>query len=205
MRFRTYGLLPLLCLLVLIGPNSAKGQNGMDSDTTGVLTLSALIKDIRASHPALQAAALHTSALEQTPAQASAWPDPIARVTYQPAALLTARGAQRSAWSIEQTIPYPGKQQLKGTIAQLNADMAGSDQVDLDRHLILEAKQAYYTLYRLQQEAEIVEAYHNRLLDFETSATSRYEVGLGPQQAILRAQLELHAQAILRLRNKLSQ
>jgi outer membrane protein TolC len=54
----------------------------------------------------------------------------------------------------------------------------------------LRVRLAYYMLYRAQQEEAIVRAYVARLGAFAEAAAVRYEVGRGPQGAILQAQLE---------------
>jgi outer membrane protein TolC len=110
--------------------------------------------------------------------------------TYQPFPVLTARGAQRSQWRVEQQVPFPGKLGLQGDIAGLSAEVAEHEAATFEEDLLFQVKQAYYELYRLQEQALLVEDFQERLLAFEDVAATQYEVGTGMQQAILKAQLE---------------
>ena len=51
-------------------------------------------------------------------------------------------------------------------------------------------KEAYYTLYRVQEQERLTRRFQDELDGFESSAAAQYEVGQGPQQAILKAQIE---------------
>ena len=160
------------------------------SDTAQTLTLSALLDEVRASNPALQAARFEASAQATRGRQARALPDPTASVTYQPYPVLTARGYQRSQWRLQQQIPFPGKRRLRGKIADLGAEVSRRETDVLAEDLMLRAKEAFYELYRTQEQIRLVRAFEDRLENFEEVAATRYEVGNGPQQAVLKAQLE---------------
>lgn len=157
---------------------------------TVVLDLAAVLAEVRVNNPALRTARLQTEALGQRAPQVAALPDPTLGITVQPLPVLTARGAQRSQWRVEQTIPYPGKRALRAEIADLDAEVAAHEAEVLEADLLLRAKRAYYELYRLQQTAALIEAFRDEVEGFEDVAAARYEVGQGGQQAILRAQLE---------------
>lgn len=158
-----------------------------------LLRLDELLEDVRDNNTSLHAARLEAEALSTRPAQVSSLPDPMLMATYQPYPVLTARGAQRSQWRVEQQIPYPGKLGLQGDIAGLSADVAHYEAVTFEEDLITQAKQAYFELYRIQEQTGLVENFQDRLLAFEEVATTQYEVGTGMQQAILKAQLEKNA------------
>jgi outer membrane protein TolC len=154
------------------------------------LTLQDFISEIRQNNPSLLASRLEADALGLRGAQVSALPDPVVSVMYQPAPILTARGYQRSQWRVEQPIPYPGKLDLAGRIADLSSEVAVFEADAFEQDLILQAKQAYYELYRVQQQEALIEAFQEQLLDFEDAASMQYAVGTGMQQAVLKAQLE---------------
>jgi outer membrane protein TolC len=120
----------------------------------------------------------------------------MAGVTVQPFPVYTARGTQRSQWRVEQQVPFPGKRTLRGAIAALGADVAGREAEALMQDLTLEAKQTYYALVRIQQQAALVASFQEQLRTFEEAAATRYEVGTGAQQAILKAQLERNRLAL---------
>ena len=180
--------------------SSVDAAVGSPSDLP-VLRLDALLEQVRMENPSLEAARLEAAALGQRAPQVSALPDPMVMATYQPLPLLTARGAQRSQWRVEQPIPYPGKLALYGEVAVLSADVAAHEAAVLGEDLVLQVKRAYYELYRIQEQQRLVAAFQERLAEFEQIATTQYEVGTGMQQAILKAQLEKNglAQRLLTL------
>ena len=163
-----------------------------------------VLAQVAEANPMLRASRLDAEALGTRKAQVAAWPDPMVGVTYQPLPVLTARGAQRTQWRVEQPIPYPGKLRLQGTIADLSADVASYEADVLAADLALEAKRAYYELYRVQQTEALIQHFQGELRSFEEAAAVRYEVGSGTQQAILKAQLEKNqlAQRLLDLRER---
>ena len=194
----------VLAALVLLVASAfpAAGQQRPAPADSALLDLSAVLAEIRTANPTLRAARLEAEALRQRRRQAEALPDPTVSVSVQPFPVLTANGAQRSQWSAAQMIPYPGKRALQGTVAALEAEVAARQAEVLAEDLVLEAKRAYYELYRTQQLEALIVAFQDELQGFEEAAAVRYEVGQGSQQAILKAQLERNglAQQLLALR-----
>jgi len=116
--------------------------------------------------------------------------DPSVMFTYFPRPVFTARGSQRWSLRAEQRFPFPGKLSLRRKIAEGDAVAATLRADDLENRLIFEVKQAYYRLYRMDRQLELAREFQQRLSVFEEAASSRYAVGLGQQQEILKAQLE---------------
>lgn len=187
LRSTVWGTTPvaLACMLaVLAGPAWAQ------STDPPTLRLDALLEAAQAANPALQAARLEAEARAQVPAQVGALPDPTAGVTVFPAPILTAYGAQRTQWRVEQRLPWPGTLGLRAQSAESAAQSARHEADALGLDLALQVKQAYYRLYELQQTAALVRAFQERLGAFAEAATVRYEVGRGPQGAVLQVGLE---------------
>lgn len=159
-------------------------------DTLHAPSLPALLSTVRATNPTLAATRLQAEALRTRRAQVSALPDPTVMLTYQPFPVLTARGTQRTQLRLEQPLPFPGKLGLQGDLADRTADIAALEAETLAEDLVFQVKQAYYELYRIQQQQALIRDFQRRLRDFEDAATTQYEVGRGMQQAILKAQLE---------------
>jgi len=180
--------LALFCTLLI-----SRDLNAQVLDREGALAitdLSTLLEIVRENNPELRASYLEAEALLQQSAQVSTLPDPRASITYAPYPVFTARGTQRSQWRIDQSIPFPGKRQLKGDIADFGAEIASYEARTFEQDLLFEAKQSYYELYLLQQQEVLIAAFQERLLDFEANASAQYVVGTGAQQSILKAQLE---------------
>ncbi len=178
-------LLAGLSLQPVLAQEHVHRQNAQRS-----ITLEEVIEQIESANPDLRAARLRADALGRVPDQVSAWPDPSISVGYQPVPMLTAHGAQRSQWTIEQIIPYPGKRGLRASVAGLDARVAEREREALLDDLILQAKEAYYDLYRLDRIEALIGNFEAELRQFEEAVAVRYEVGSGQQQALLKAQLE---------------
>jgi len=158
------------------------------ADTT--LRLSSLLREASRANPSLRAARLRASARESEPAQARALPDPVVGSTVFAYPIVTARGAQRTQWRAEQSIPFPGLRSLRGDVADLQADAAQADADALAQTLALRIRSAYYTLYRVQEEQRTIRRFQSDLRQFEEAALAQYEVGEEGQPAVLKAQIE---------------
>ena len=219
-RFYAGAVLAVILLLVgvALAPAAAQDRNGLHLPSTPVgdqlhtvatppignsaentpdrradlplLRLDELIEEVRTNNPSLRAALLEADALATVQEQVSALPDPMLMAMYQPRPMMTVHGEQRSEWRLEQEIPYPGKLALQGDIARFSAGVAQHEAHAFEADLLAEVKQAYYELFRIQEQTELVAEFQDRLIGFEDVATTQYEVGTGMQQAILKAQLE---------------
>ena len=140
--------------------------------------------------PTARAAAFGAEAARAEAGAAGAWPDPSVEVMVMPVPMHMGDGVQRSQWRAGQTVPWPGTLGLQRDAAGHAADAATAraDAVVLD--LALEAQEAYHTLAYVQTAEALVRDFRQRLGAFAEAAAVRYEVGQGPQSAILRAQLE---------------
>jgi len=196
----------LILLLVLILPGAAAQmpedlpagtdaiqQPAESTNDTTVVHLEQLIETALRTNPALHAAYLRAEAMATESREARTLPDPTAGFTYQPLPLLTARGYQRSQWRFEQMVPFPGKLRLRGKVAGLSAEVAVSEADVVAEDLTLQILQVYDELYRVQEQSHLVEQFQEELRNFEEAAATRYEVGEGLQQSILKAQLERNA------------
>lgn len=171
---------------------AASAAFATNPDTT-VLHLETLIEEALRSNPSLRAAHLRADALGTESLEARTLPDPTAGMTYQPWPILTARGYQRSQFRFEQMIPFPGKLRIRGEVAELGANVAASEAGIVAEDLVFRIKQTYDELYRVQEQASLVRQFQAELRNFEEVAATRYEVGEGLQQSILKAQLERNA------------
>ena len=94
-------------------------------------------------------------------------------------------------YSVQQMIPFPGKRGAMVRAEGLRADMLGREGESRRNSLIRDLKQRYYMLIFLNARAKINAEnrdWVNRLLGI---ARRQYEVGMGSQPDILRAQTEL--------------
>ncbi|MBL4888864.1 MAG: TolC family protein [Candidatus Lindowbacteria bacterium] len=93
--------------------------------------------------------------------------------------------------SIEQMFPGPGKRVLRREIAEHMWKHKGAE-VDAVR-LKVESKirKLYWEIYRIDKEKKILERTQNNLRSLTAAAQSRYSVGEGNQEDVIRAGLEV--------------
>jgi outer membrane protein TolC len=182
-------LLAAAALLWPAAPRAAAAQ-GVPSDTLVVSDLESLLATVRAENPALAAVRIGAEAMAERPDQVGALPDPTFGLSIQPIPIVTARGSQRSQWQVQQAIPFPGKLGLREEAAGWEAEAASSnaDRVELD--LLERTKTLWYDLSRIARQQALVREFQTSLRTYEDVARTRYEVGEGTQQAVLKAQLE---------------
>ena len=151
------------------------------------LELGALLAEVDAS-PTVRAARLAADAARAGARATGFRPDPEVEVMLRSAAFTSPEG-ERGGLTVRQMLPYPSalRAERAAAVARAEAGAAGAAVVAADLHLAV--RRAYYALYRAQERERIVRAFQRRVGAFAEAAAVRYEVGRGPQGAILQAQL----------------
>lgn len=170
---------------------AAVGQVAPDSLVLS--SLGALLVDVQAANPSLRAMRVGADALATRADQAGAWPDPMVGMAWQPVPIVTARGSQRTQWQVQQTIPYPGKLALRASAADWTSEAAYAEANTMELNLLESARHSWIDLARILGQEALVREFSRALRSFEEVAHTRYQVGQGSQQAILKAQLERNA------------
>ena len=89
-----------------------------------------------------------------------------------------------------QEIPFPGKRGLRGRVANLEADVRRTLIESTRRTVVADLKVTYFRLAYLQQTLSALERDDQLLGEIQQIVESRYRVGQGNQQEVLRAQLQ---------------
>jgi outer membrane protein TolC len=89
-----------------------------------------------------------------------------------------------------QELPYPGKRALRGEVARREADALHAQSDAVGRQVVEALKLAYVQLAYIQQTLPILERHDRLLTQVQQIAESRYRVGQGNQQDVLKAQLQ---------------
>lgn len=146
-------------------------------------------------NPAIRAAQETAQAKKSLVKPAETLPDPsiVVQSMGDPLPGKLQRGDPSSARTIgvEQEIPFPGKLGLKGKIASIEAQVEELNRTQTQRQVIAELKQAYYDLFVIRKSMEIVRKDKNLLQNFVEIAQTKYQVGQGIQQDVLKAQVEI--------------
>ena len=160
------------------------------------VSLQKLIQEAEQNNPAIAAAERGYAAATHVARQASALPD--TQITLQQFSVGSPRpfaGYSNSEFAyiglgVSQEILFPGKRGLRGTVADREADARRVQIESARRNVIDKLKAAYFRLAYLQQTLSVLERNDHLLRDVEQIVESRYRVGQGNQQEVLKAQLQ---------------
>jgi len=93
-------------------------------------------------------------------------------------------------FKLSQDLPYPGKLAAKGEVAEQQANWYEAAYEDAKLQLAQKVKDAYFRLYFQEQAIAVTEENLGILENFISLTKTRYEVGNGLQQDLLKAQVE---------------
>jgi len=160
-----------------------------------VVVLDSLIAEALQNNPQLKAARHQTAAASSRVKQATAWDAPEIGVEFYQTPVQSFpnpfRDQMEYDYYFQQMFPFPGKLSAMGKMASSSAEMAGQDYFALERRIIKELKSAYYELYLVQRKISINVENQELMRKFTEIAAKLYQVGMGKQPDLLRAQTEL--------------
>lgn len=171
-------------------------QTGMSQGSAPATPLADLVKEAEQDNPEIAAAYHGWQGATHVPKQASAFPE--TQVSVQQFAVGSPRpfaGFSNSNFAYigigaSQELPFPGKRGLRGKVAELEANSLREDSDAVRRRVIEQLKLTYYQLAYIQQTLGILERNDQLLNQIQQVVESRYRVGQGNQQDVLRAQLQ---------------
>lgn len=158
-------------------------------------TLQDLIRVALSNNPSLKAAHNQVEALQSLVEQSSALPDPVLSLNLLNLPVNTFRLNQEPMTgkqvSVMQSIPFPGKIALKKDIARSGVRSAEEQRNEMEIQLVKNIKLNYYEYYYVCRALQTVDKNKGILNQFITIAETRYSVGKGLQQDVLKAQVSL--------------
>ncbi|MEO8682169.1 MAG: TolC family protein, partial [Vicinamibacterales bacterium] len=177
-------------------PVVAAGQ-AADRDRAPAVPLADLIAQIDAANPELAVARREVDASIARIRPAGAPPDPTISAGYMSGFLrppfFPSSNTPDGLWQfgVTQEIPYPGKLAAKSTIASQLAERARWNVEARRVELVAALKTAYADLELAERSLAILDGTRAVLEEAHSHAETRFRVGRGPQQDVLRAQLEI--------------
>jgi cobalt-zinc-cadmium efflux system outer membrane protein len=191
MRTRTI----LICTLSAIALFSVAAYAQQPPAPAATVKLADLLAEAEQKSPAIRATAQAVAAKRARVPQARALPDPQLTIGYMgdPAPFKTQANDPSSyrQFGVMQEIPYPGKRDLRGKIAEKDADAEQWNVEAARRRVRAQVKLAYYELWSVDKALEITMQNKDLLEKFARIAEVKYKVGKGLQQDVLRAQVEV--------------
>jgi outer membrane protein TolC len=159
------------------------------------LKLEDLIAEALQNNPQLCAARNQTAAARTKVDQVTSWEAPQAGVEFYQTPVRSfpnpLKDQMEVDYYLQQMFPFPGKLSAMGRTAENNANKMEQGYKALERKILRELKSAYYELYLVQRKIQINAENQDLMRTFVEIASKQYEVGMGKQQDILRAQTEL--------------
>ena len=157
--------------------------------------LNALVNEALRNNPQLKAANSQTLAEQTKVKQVIAWDPPQVGISFYQTPIQSfpnpIRNGMETDYYIQQMFPFPGKLSSMGKSAESNAAMYGEQYKELQREIIREVKSGFYELYFVQKKIEINKENQILLQQLANITAKQYQVGMGSQSDMLRAQTEL--------------
>ena len=186
-------VLPVALLLLMASAvvSAAAGQN----TSTNTLALEDAVAMAIQGNPELAGMQARAGGFAAIPSQAGALPDPMLSLNALNLPTDTFDRDQEPMTQlqvgIEQSLPFPGKLELKERAAEFDADAATSNVDETRLRLVHNVKQGWWQIYYLDRALDIVSRNQDLLRQFVQIAQTKYTVGEGLQQEVLLAQVEL--------------
>ncbi len=159
------------------------------------LNLDELVAEALRNNPQLRAGRNQTQAAKSRIDQATSWDAPQIGVELYQIPVQSfpnpVKNNMETDYFLQQMIPFPGKLSAMGSAAESNANMTDQNYKALERKVLRNVKSAYFDLYLVQHKIQINAENQDLVKSFVDIARKQYEVGMGKQTDILRAQTEL--------------
>ncbi|NIS75259.1 MAG: TolC family protein [Deltaproteobacteria bacterium] len=157
--------------------------------------LAKLVTEALRNNPAIQAARNVSDARREMVPVARTLPDPTLSFQHMgdifPFRLQRDDPSSARVFSIEQEFPFPGKLGLRSDILQAEYEAENENLTKTRLQVLSELKTAYYNLYLADKSIAILRKNKDLLEDFSEIADTKYQLGQGIQQDVLRSQVEI--------------
>ena len=157
--------------------------------------LDSLVAEALQNNPQLKSASRYALAQRQRVNQVSSWDPPQVGIEFYQTPISSfpnpLKDGMETDYSIQQMFPFPGKLSAMGNAAENNARMYQSQFKALERKIIKDVKTAYYEYYLVKRKISLNKENQELLRNFIEIANKQYQVGMGKQPDIIRAQTEL--------------
>ena len=185
--------LRLLLLCSIIGPSIAGAGNDLPGGST---TLDSLIQEALTHSPLIIAARRHWEAEIRVPIQEASLPDP--QITFQNLAVsnpIPGNDLQNSnfayfGYGFSQEIPFPGKLRLRASVAEKEAESAHEAYQAQLLAIVEQVGETYFNLFYLTNSLHLLQQTYDEFQRVAHITGAQYQVGMGQQQDVLKAQLE---------------
>lgn len=156
------------------------------------LSLAALLEEVKAHNPGLQAAQERAAAMAAMPVQARAWDDPT--LSYEawntPESFRLDR-ADNNIFRLSQKIPFPGKRALAGDVATHEAAQSAHDAENVELEVVAAVTRAFADLWLAYERLDVLTREKALVERLTHVVEERYGTNEATQADVLRSQVEL--------------
>ena len=182
--------------IILLGALVWLGLNGLSfaQQSKTAPSVETFVRLALRNNPDLRARALAVQAAAKEIPQAGSLPDPVLSVSFMNlpvnAFVFNKEPMSGKQLSLRQKIPFPGKLGLKKSVARARFQIAEQTRIELENQLVGRVKSTYFALFAVDRMLRVTAKNMALLKQFNRIAETRYAVGKGVQQDILKAQVE---------------
>ena len=191
---KRHAVILLLVAIAIARPASAQTTLPITRDVTS--TLNALVREAVANNPGVIAERAHWQAQTKVPIQAATLPDPQVSVQHftvgspQPFSGYESSDFYYTGFGVSQDIPGPGKLRLQKSAAEKEAEYARHRYEAAVRDVEEKVKEVYFELFYHAKTLAILDLNQEQLKQIQQIVETRYRVGEGLQQDLIKAQLQ---------------
>ena len=182
-------------VLILVAGIANVGVEGAATAEEEILRLQPLIQEALAVNPEIRAEGKRWDAARERPPQEGSLDDPMLNFEIENlpthSFAFTQEDMTMKKLSVSQALPFFGKLGLRSEVAQREANAIGLAYRDKRNEIVRRVKEVFHGLYAIDRSLEIVEKNRELLREFVKIAETKYSVGKGIQQDVLKAQVEL--------------
>jgi cobalt-zinc-cadmium efflux system outer membrane protein len=177
-------------------PGSTPESPGMAEHAGMPTSLRELVQEAEQKSPQIAASFHAWQASRNVPKQVSALPETQLSVQQfsvgspRPFAGYSNSDFAYIAFGASQDIPYPGKRQLRASVAEHEAASMEAQTDSTRRTVVGNLKIVYFRLAYIQQTLGVLQKSDELLNQVQEATEARYRVGQGNQQDVLKAQLQ---------------
>ncbi len=168
--------------------------SAMAQQSTSAVSLESLIETALQNNPELQAQQRTIEASRTAVPQAGSLPDPKLNLNLMNMPANTFKFDQEPMTGkqvgVMQTIPFPGKLGLKSDIARKSSEDAEAHYEELKNRIVRDIKLNYFELFYIDEAIRTTENNEQLISELVEVAQTKYQVGKGLQQDVLKAQVE---------------
>ncbi len=178
----------IFCFFILI-PYSSLAQTEKE-----VVKLELLIDEALQNNPEILAAKKKWEVFKEKVPQARSLPDPmlgLGVISLPTNFSFKDEDMTMKEISISQMIPFPGKRRLMGEMAEKEAEAVFKEIQEKANKIIREVKSSYFELSLNYRSIEITKRNKEILENFAKISETQYSVGMGIQQDVLKAHIEV--------------